>query len=262
MMRSQKKAAASVLVLMLTLIFVMSGCGGSKSDVLRVGIDDTYPPMEYKDDQGNYAGFDIELAQEIGKRLDKKVEFVSTAWSGIFMGLSSNKFDCIISSLSITEERKETIAFTRPYISNTQVIVTKSDNTTIKSAADFTDKIVGVQVGTTSDDACKEFQKATPFKDYKQYDAMTQALSELKIGRIDALVCDLVVGQYFVAKDKESYKLVEAGLPKEPIGVGFDKSNAKMAEEVDKVIEEISKDGTLEKISVKWFGEDMTKVSE
>jgi len=248
------------LALILVMTFVFTACGGDdKSDVFRVGIDDTYPPMEYRDEAGNYAGFDVELAQEIAKRMDKKLEFVPTAWTAIFTALSSNKYDCIISSLSITEERKKTIAYTRPYIANNQVIIVNKENADISSEKDLGDRIVAVQMGTTSDDACVEFQKETPFKEFKRYEGMVQALNDLKIGRVDAIVTDLVIGKYFVANDVESYKLVTTTLPNEPIAVGFDIKNKEYCEKVDKVLEEMMNDGTLAAISEKWFGEDMTK---
>lgn len=257
---SGRKTIITVLVLVLCSAFLLVACGqGGSSNTFRVGIDDTYPPMEYKDEAGNYAGFDIELAKEVAKRLDKEIEFVPTAWSAIFTGLSSNKYDCIISSLSITEERKLTIAYTRPYIANNQVIVVKSDTNDINSEADLGDRIVAVQMGTTSEDSCNEFMKTTPFKDFKKYEGMIQALNELKIGRVDAVVTDLVVGKYFVANDKESFKLVSTTLPNEPIAVGFDKDNQADADKIDKILGEMMDDGTLAKISEKWFGEDMTK---
>lgn len=265
----KRKSLLLVLTLTVLMALVFSACGkgvsnndsstGTSDNVLRVGIDDTYPPMEYKDEAGNYTGFDIELAKEIGKKLNKDVEFVPTAWTAIFTGLSSNKYDCIISSLSITDERKKTIAYTRPYVANSQCIIVKSDNTSIGSEKDLGGKIVAVQMGTTSDDACVEFQKSMTFKEYKKYEAMTEALSELKIGRVDAVVCDLVIGKYFVAKDKESFKTVGTTLPNEPIGVGFTKENQAEADKVDKILEEMMNDGTLKAISEKWFGEDMTK---
>lgn len=254
-----KRTTWVMVALLVVLAFAFSGCGaGNGGDVLRVGIDNTYPPMEYTDDSGKNVGFDIELAEEIAKRMNKKVEFVPTAWSAVFTALESEKFDCIISSLSITEERKKTIAFTKPYIANSQVIIVKADDATINSEADLKDKIVAVQMGTTSEDACNEFQKATPFKDFKKYDGMVEALNELKVGRVDTVVTDLVIGKYFVAKDTASFKLVNTTLPNEPIGIGFKKSNAAMAEKVDKVLDEMRKDGTLKKISEKWFGDDMT----
>lgn len=256
----KRKGILLILAIVLCAAFVLGACSqGKSSNTFRVGIDDTYPPMEYKDESGNFAGFDIDMAKEIAKRQNKEIEFVPTAWSAIFTGLSSDKYDCIISSLSITEERKKTIAYTRPYIANNQVIVVKIDNEDIKSEADLGNKIVAVQMGTTSEDSCNEFMKTTPFKDFKKYEGMIQALNDLKIGRVEAVVTDLVVGKYFVANDKESFKLVSTTLPNEPIAIGFAKANQAEADKIDKILEEMMNDGTLTRISEKWFGDDMTK---
>jgi len=245
---------------MLVIAFAVTACGsaGADKNVLKVGIDDTYPPMEYKDDAGANAGFDIEVANALGEKLGKKVEFVTTAWTAIFSALDADKYDCIISSLSITEDRKKTLSYTRPYIANNQVIIVKKDTKGINSEKDLKDRIVCVQMGTTSDESCKKFNEETPFKEYKQYEKMTEALSELKIGRVDALVADLVVAKYFVAKDPDSYVIVNTTLPDEPIGVACKKANTVLTGELDKALEELMKDGTLKKISEKWFGEDMT----
>lgn len=91
--------------------------------VLKVGVDDSYPPMEFRDEKNEISGFDIDLARAVGEKLNLKVEFVSTAWDGIFSSLNIDKFDCIISSVSINEERQENFALTTPYIANAQVIV-------------------------------------------------------------------------------------------------------------------------------------------
>ncbi len=267
-----KRSLIMVLAIAVLMSVVLTACGqgsttdnngaasaSTESNVLRIGIDDTYPPMEYKDEAGNNAGFDIELAKELAKRMNKEIEFVPTAWSAIFTGLNSNKYDCIISSLSITDDRKKTIAYTRPYVANSQTIIVKADNTDVKDETSLGGKVVAVQMGTTSEEACTEFQKTTPFKDFKKYEGMTEALNELKIGRVDAVVCDLVVGKYFVANDKTSFKTVTTTLPNEPIGIGFTKANQAEADKVDKILGDIMADGTLAKISEKWFGEDMTK---
>jgi polar amino acid transport system substrate-binding protein len=96
--------------------------------VLRVGVDDVYPPMEYKDEKNNTVGFDMDLAKEIGKKLGMEVEIISTAWDGIFTSLNTDKFDCIISSVSINEDRQKNYALTKPYIANAQVIVVQPES--------------------------------------------------------------------------------------------------------------------------------------
>jgi ABC-type amino acid transport substrate-binding protein len=104
-----------------------TGTGSFPADkkLLTIGVDDSYPPMEFKDDNNNTVGFDVDLAKEIGKRLGMEVQFISTAWDGIFTALNTDKFDCVISSISITDDRQQNFAITKPYIANAQVIVVK-----------------------------------------------------------------------------------------------------------------------------------------
>jgi len=263
------------LVVVFLLVILLSACGNASSNnttntptaantvptlkqgILQVGIDNTYPPMEFPGDSGVNQGFDIDVANAIAAKLGLKTEFVVTAWTGVFIGLDANKYDCIISSLSINEDRKKSMAMTRPYAANSQVIVVKADNNSIKTSADFKGKIIGVQLGTTAETACESYVKTNPFT-IKKYDAMTEALMDLKIGRLDAVETDSVVGRYYVAQDKVSYKVMDAGLPSEPIGIGCKKENTKLMNMIDQTIVKLQNDGTLKTISEKWFGDDIT----
>lgn len=253
-----KKFLICTLAFVLMLGLAACSNSGSAGKILKIGVDDSYPPMEYKDESGNTVGFDIDLGKEIAKRLDMKIEYVSTAWDGIFTALEAEKFDTIISSLSITDERKKNISFTRAYIANAQVIVVSPSNTSIKSEKDLKGKIVGVQINTTAEEACKKFMKDTPFKELKTYDQIIQPFSDLKTGRLDAVVADEVVARDYVSKDKANYMVAGGRLTNEPIGIGFKKTNTALRDKVDKVLEEMGKDGTLKSISMKWFGEDLT----
>lgn len=253
--RIAKKAIACALLAV--TVAGIAGCSGSKSDVLKVGVDDVYPPMEFKDDAGKTVGFDIELSTEIAKKMGKKVEFVSTAWDGIFTALEAKKFDCIISSVSITEERQKNYIFTNPYVANAQVFIVPAKSTTINSEKDFKGKKIGVQTGTTADESADKFLKEISFEK-KQYDQIIQPFSDMKIGRIDAIIVDEVVGKYYVAQDKSSFKLAGARLSPEPIGICFRKSDTAQRDQMQKAIDSLKADGTLKKISEKWFGEDLT----
>jgi len=246
--------------LFLVLILMLAACSNSSSrgNILRVGVDDSYPPMEFKDESGNMVGFDVDLGKEIAKRLNMKIEYISTAWDGIFTALAAEKFDTIISSLSITDERKKNIAFTRAYIANAQVIVVSPSNNSILTEKDLKGKVVGVQINTTAEEACKKFMKDTPFKELKTYDQVIQPFSDLKTGRLDAVVADEVVARDYVSKDKANYKVAGGRLTNEPIGIGFKKTNTALRDKIDKVLGEMRQDGTLKSISMKWFGEDLT----
>ena len=244
--------------IMLVLSFTLSACGGAASDkVLKIGVDDSYPPMEYKDDKNATVGFDVDLANEIGKKLGMKVEFISTAWDGIFQALNTDKFDTIISSVSITDERLQNFALTKPYIANAQVIVVAPDNNSIKEAKDLAGKKVGCQVNTTAHDSAKKFLETTKF-DLSTYDQVIQPFADLKTGRLDAVIVDEVVARYYVVQDPKSFKVSSGKLTNEPIGICFKKSNTAMRDKVDKIIVDLRNDGTLKKISQKWFGEDLT----
>jgi len=258
MLFSKRRKLALLIVLALLPALFLSACGGSSSsDVLRIGVDDTYPPMEFKDEKNVTVGFDIDLGKEIAKRLGKKAEFISNDWAGIFQALDSNKFDCIISSTSVTEERLEKYAMTKPYIANAQVIVVRASDDSIKEPKDLQGKKVGVQINTTADESAQKFLKETPFE-LKQYDQVIQPFSDMKAGRLDAIIVDEVVARYYITQDKESYKVTGARLTNEPIGICFAKSNADLRDKVQKILDEIKADGTLKKLSEKWFGEDLT----
>lgn len=257
MFHTSKKVLV-VICLVLVLAFTLSACGStSGGNVLKVGVDDSYPPMEYKDDKNATVGFDIDLANEIGKKLGMKVEFVSNAWDGIFQALKTNKFDCIISSVSITEDRLKEFSLTKPYIANAQVIVVKPDNTTVKEPKDLAGKNVGVQVGTTADESATKYLETTKFT-LKKYDQVIQPFADMKAGRLDAIIVDEVVARYYVVQDKASFKVSGARLTNEPIGICFKKSNTSLRDKTQKAIDDLRADGTLKTLSVKWFGEDLT----
>lgn len=256
---------------MLVIAFAVTACGSaatesaattsvaaaSEQKVLKVGVDDTYPPMEFKDDKNVTVGFDIDFATEVAKRLDMKAEFISNDWAGIFLALESSKFDVVISSVSRNEDRMKTYAMTTPYIANAQVIVVPADNTTILKPEDLKGKNVGVQIGTTADESCAEYLKTTKFT-LKQYDQVIQPFSDMKVGRIDAIIVDEVVARYYVQKDPKSFKVSGARLTNEPIGMCFAKNNAELRDKAQKVLGDMFADGTMKTLSEKWFGEDLT----
>lgn len=230
------------------------------SKVLKIGVDNTYPPMEYGDpDTGDTIGFDVDMCKEIGKRLGKKVEFVPTQWDGIFQALKTNKFDTIISSVSMTTDRLSEYEFTKPYIANAQMIVVKPGDNSIKADTDLKGKNVGCQVQTTANDSATYLidKKGIKFN-LKTYDQVIQPFNDMKAGRLDAVIVDEVVGQYYIATDSKNYKAAAVKLTNEPIGACFKKGNTVLRDEVQKAIDAMIADGTMKKISNKWFKKDLT----
>ncbi len=235
-----------------TLLLALSACG-AKDDKLTIGIDDTYPPMEFRNDNDELVGFDIDFANALAEEMGVEIEFVPTAWDGIFSALKSERYDMIISSVSITPDRLKEFEFSKPYLSNGQVIVVAEDAEMVSSVADLEGMIVGVQLGTTADIAAAKQMEMTPFE-LKQYDDIVQTFSDMKAGRINAVVVDYAVAIDFILNNPDQYKITTAQLTNEPIGVCIKQGNTELKAKVDKAIAALQTNGTLVPISEEWLG--------
>jgi len=261
-----KKSLLAVM-LMAALAFVFSNTAlaaddGSwdrvkKAGKLTIGIDDAFPPMEFRNEKNELVGFDIDASNELGKRLGIKVEHIPTVWDTVILSLKSKKFDVVWSAMSITAEREKEIAFTKPYIMEKQIIAVKKGTKKIKGLKDLsTETVVGVQLGSTSEDALKKLNKK--FMEIKKYDKNTDAFMDLKIGRIDALAVDELVGRYYLSQKPGEYTVLKEELLSEPIGVGLRKEDVALKNKIQKTLDGMFKDGTMKKLSIKWFGDDIT----
>lgn len=233
--------------------------GSSGSTTLTIGVDDTYPPMEFRDSGNQLVGFDVDMANEIGSRIGKKVNWKPTSWDGIFSALASKKFDCIASAVSITSDREKKYIFTKPYVANAQMIVVRPGDNSVTSKESLAGKVVGVQSGTTAKDSADKLQsEGIKFKELKTYDQIIETFSDLKIGRLNAVIVDEVVGQYYIAQSPSDFKAAAVKLTNEPIGICFRKDSKTLRDQVQKALDEMVADGTMAKISQKWFGTDLT----
>ncbi|GAA0178630.1 ABC transporter substrate-binding protein [Clostridium sediminicola] len=225
---------------------------------ITVGLDDSYPPMEYRDDDNKLVGFDIDLAEAIGDKMGVEVEYVTTEFSGILLALQSSKFDMILSALSITDERKESIGFTDAYVQGGPILVTLKDSG-IEKAEDLDGKVLGCQMGSTGQNAAEESLSFT--KELKKYSKITEAIMDLKNERVDAVIMDAQVGGYYLAKDTDSdvFKVLDEMVNEEPMGIGLRQEDKELTESINKAIAELKEDGTLSNLSQKWFGYDAYK---
>ncbi|MEW9096914.1 MAG: ABC transporter substrate-binding protein [Clostridiaceae bacterium] len=264
-----KKILALIGVLVISFS-LLAGCGNNekqveninsldrvkKEGVLLIGLNDTYPPMEFRDENNNLVGFDIDLGNELAKKIGVKAEFVKNDWKGIILSLKSKKYNMVLSSMTITEERKKEIDFSEPYILGGQKIVVKKENTSIKDAEDLKGKTVGVQLGTTGEMAA---QKIDGIKDIKKYDGITEAFNDLSVGRVDAVIADGQVGGYYLKKRGGDLVLLDAKLSEENVGIGFRKEDKELRDAIQKAFNELKEEGTLSELSEKWFGYDVYK---
>ncbi|HEY5523870.1 MAG TPA: ABC transporter substrate-binding protein [Clostridium sp.] len=261
-----KKIMSIILIVtMAGVLFV--GCGQKqeklnsleavkKSGKLTVGLDDSYPPMEFRDANNKLVGFDVDLGDAVGKKLGVKTEYTSTDFNGILLALGSSKFNVIISAMSITETRKKSIGFSDSYVMGGQVAAIKQGNTKIKNLADLKGKVVACQLGSTGDTAATAMKG---LKEVKKYDKITEAFQELSTGRVDAVIMDAQVGGYYVSKKPGMYQVLKEKISEEPIGIGFKKQDKELQAAVQKALNELKADGTLSKLSQKWFGFDAYK---
>lgn len=270
----------SIILVILGITAMLTGCGSSNKTVdstanqnsaaasskennlngikgkgkFIVGLDDTFAPMGFRDEKGEIVGFDIDMAKEVAKRLGVSVEFKPVDWDGVVLSLKNKDIDVIWNGLTITDERKEQIDFSNPYLENRQIIVVKSGSG-IKSKADLSGKTVGLQLGSSSEEALNADENtAKSLKEIRKYSTNTEALLDLKNGRIDAVVVDEVLGRYYIQKNPEDYVVLDDDFGKEEYGVGIRKEDSDFKEAIDKAIDEMKADGTADKISVKWFG--------
>ncbi|MGB4373196.1 MAG: amino acid ABC transporter substrate-binding protein, partial [Halanaerobiales bacterium] len=200
-----------VFALSLTLIMVlgfMVMAGDNSLDKIRekgkfvVGLDDTFAPMGFRDEEGNLVGFDIDLARVTAERMGVEVEFKPVDWDGVILSLRSGMIDVIWNGLTITEERAKQINFTDPYMNNRQVIVVQM-NSPIQTKADLAGKVVGLQMGSSSVNALySDPELVQSLKDIRQYATNAEALMDLQIGRLDAVVVDEMHGRYYYISKK------------------------------------------------------------
>jgi polar amino acid transport system substrate-binding protein len=253
------KRFATIILVITALFSILSGCS-SKSDstaqdkkTLVIGVDDTFAPMGFRDKNNNLVGFDIDYAKAAAKKMGTTVKFQPIDWSTKEAELSSGRIDLIWNGYTITDERKKKVLFTKPYLKNSQVIVTRADSN-ISKLDDLAGKTVGLQSQSSAADALN----ANPIKDkvktVTEYKTNDLALNDLKNGRLDAVVIDEVVINYYMSKEKDSYKVLGESLAPEEYGVGVKKGNEALLNKLQKALDEMNQDGTAAKISENWFG--------
>ncbi|WP_047150821.1 basic amino acid ABC transporter substrate-binding protein [Aneurinibacillus tyrosinisolvens] len=223
---------------------------------LTVAIDDTFPPMEYRNDKNELVGFDIDLAKAVAKEIGVEAEFIPSAWDGILPGLDAKKYDMIMSSMNITDERKQKANFSE-YLKLGQIVAVKSGNPLgIKSKEDLKGKIVGVQLGATSETAAR---KIPGVKEIKTYNGYTDAFNDMGLGRLDAIVVAEAVGRYYMKTKPDTFEIVGDTFQSLPVGIAVRKNDADLLKALDTAVQTVKNNGTYGEISTKWFGTDKSK---
>ena len=228
---------------------------------LIVGFDQDFPPMGFVGDDGEYTGFDLELAQEVAKRLGLEYKAQPIAWDSKDMELESGNIDCIWNGFTMTG-REDDYTWTEPYMANQQVFVVANDSD-ISSQADLAGKIVEVQADSSAEAALKEAPELTAtFKELLTTADYNTAFMDLEMGAVDAIAMDIGVAKYQLQQRNADFKILDDSLSEEEYGVGFKKGNTELRDKVQSTLEEMAEDGTLQEVSEKWFSKDVTTIGK
>lgn len=278
-MKKKLLLLAAVLVLAVGS-FALTGCGGGDSDSqggsdegaaadtswedmqakgeLIVGLDDTFAPMGFRDEENNLVGFDIDLANAVGKELGIKVKFQPINWDSKELELTSKNVDCLWNGMSATPERIEKMSLSNKYLNNKIVIMALKKDVKVATAED----LANYNIGTQADSAALETMEADAaydtFKDnvteYKTYD---QALMDMQTGRVDCIVVDQVLGEYKNSKLEEKMSVCDYDFGDDFYAIGFRKEDKALTDKVNEAIKATIDNGEAEKISKKWFDKNI-----
>lgn len=236
-----------------------ASAGGEET--FTVGFDQDFPPMGFVADNGEYTGFDLDLAKEVASRLGKKFVAQPIGWDAKDMELESGNIDCIWNGFTING-REDGYTWTRPYMKNSQVFVVAKDSG-IQTLADLSGKIVEVQADSSAEKALKEDEALlNTFKTLQTTPDYNTAFMDLEMGAVDAVAMDVIVAAYQIEQRKADFVILEESLSAEEYGVGFKKGNDALRDQVQEQLDAMAADGTLKKISEQWFGKDVTTVAE
>jgi len=222
-----------------------------------VGLDENFPPMGFRNEKGEIVGFDVDLAKEAAKRMGLEAAFQPIDWKSKELELNGKKIDAIWNGLTITEERKKAMAFSRPYLKNRQIIIVAAKST-ITNKAGLKGKRVGTQEGSAGFDVV-EADKALKgsFKSFNTYPDFTAALTDIKAGRADAVIGDEILARYYTTKEKDAFKILDDTLSDEFFGVGLRLDDKDLQAKLQKALDDMAADGTAARISETWFGKDI-----
>lgn len=226
-----------------------------------VGFDQDFPPMGFVNENNEYVGFDLDLAKEAASRMGMEFVAQPIAWDSKDMELGSGNIDCIWNGFTISS-REDKYTWTEAYMVNDQVVVVKNDSD-IKSLADLAGKTVAVQKDSSGLAALNDnADLKNSFGQLIETDTYLNALMELEMGSIDAIVMDEIVARYEIQTSGKPFKVLDEAVASEEYGVGFLLGNTELRDKVQKTLEDMAADGTMAKISEKWFGTDVTIIGK
>lgn len=219
-------------------------------DTLTVGANIGNVPWQFQDDSGDFVGFEVDLVTEVGKRLGLEVEIQNIPFNGLFSAVQSGRIDIATSSITITDERLESVGFAQPYYDSDQSLTSAAGGP--ESLEEMNGKVVGVDTGSTGDMWATEQSDTYGFADIRRYEGLAPAMLDLAAGRIDGYISDIPALLYYV-KDKPDLQVVQRIETGEKYSMMFAK-DAELRDQVDAVLAELKREGMIAELHEEWFG--------
>lgn len=267
-----RKAVIMILILVFA-IASFAACGGSGAKAtdeslkyvqdrgkLIMGLDDSFPPMGFRNEQNEIVGFDVDVAKAVAEKLGVELVLQPIDWNAKEQELATKNIDCIWNGMSVNEERKKNMTLSVAYMDNNMALVVRSGEG-IDTLADMKDKSLALQAGSSAMDALnskEEFKKS--LKEVVELKDNVQALMNLETKAVDAVLMDDVVARYYIEVNEKPFVVLEETLATEEYAVGFRKGDEALKAAVEDALKELAKEGKLAEISEKWFGKDITKI--
>lgn len=225
--------------------------------VINIGLEGTYPPFSFVDENSKLTGFEVQLSEALAKELGVKVKLQATPWAGILAALESKRLDVVVNQVTISDERKKKYDFSKPYtVSGIQAVVAKKNADSIKQASDLAGKKVGMGLGTNYEQWLKD---NVPTAVVKTYDDDPTKYQDLRVGRIDAILVDRLAAFDLINKTNETLALAGDAFSRQEAGIAVRKGEPELLEALDDALDKLRADGTLAKLSKQWFSADVTQ---
>ncbi len=245
-----------LVVMMMLVCLALTGCGSEKKeDALVIGVDDTFAPMGFRDENNELVGFDIDLANLMAEKMDVEIKFQPIDWSMKETELNGGNIDLIWNGYTITDKRKEQVNFSDPYLNNKQIVVVLSDSQ-INTLADLKGKTISLQKESSALDAVNANEAfLSTLKDKPtEFDTNIECFMDLEAKRSDAIVCDEVLARYVIKQRGESkYRILEENFGDEEYGIGVRKEDKELLADLNKTLQDCKDDGSYKKLYDKWF---------
>jgi len=259
--KEMKRTVLVLVAIILACGILATGCKKKTSDgltiksgVLQIGMEIGYPPMEYYAEDGKTPmGVDVDMGRAIAEKLGLKAEFIDVAWDGIFASVSTNRFDAIMSSVTITEARQQAHNFSKPYFVNTlAMVLLKDSDVTASDPSELGGLNVAFQADTTADFFMQDLEEEIGLRySPRRYEKVMSCFDELRLRRVDAIITDLPVAIDYVSQANSPFIIVWENPEPEIFGICMRKGNDALTEAINKALDELFNDGTMSSISIR-----------